>query len=36
MIDIGLVIAPPWIVKILAGEKTWEIRSKLDAAPAAR
>jgi hypothetical protein len=28
MIDVGLVIASPWIGKILAGEKTWEIRSK--------
>ena len=28
MIDTGLVIDGPWIRKILAGEKTWEIRSK--------
>lgn len=28
MIDSGLVIAPEWVAKILAGEKTWEIRSK--------
>jgi hypothetical protein len=28
MIDTGLVIDVPWIWKILAGEKTWEIRSK--------
>jgi hypothetical protein len=27
MIVTGLVIAAPWIDKILAGEKTWEIRS---------
>jgi hypothetical protein len=28
MIDTGLVIDKPWIRKILAGTKTWEIRSK--------
>jgi hypothetical protein len=28
MIDTGLVIDTPWIQKILAGTKTWEIRSK--------
>ena len=28
MIDRGLVIAAPWIDKILDGEKTWEIRSR--------
>src|SRR5687768_3785534 len=28
MVDCGLVIASPWIEKVLAGEKTWEIRSK--------
>jgi hypothetical protein len=28
MIDAGLVIESPWIRKILAGGKTWEIRSK--------
>jgi hypothetical protein len=28
MIDAGLVIASPWIEKIVAGEKIWEIRSK--------
>jgi hypothetical protein len=27
VITIGLVIASPWIEKILAGEKSWEIRS---------
>jgi hypothetical protein len=26
MITMGLVIGSPWIEKILAGEKTWEIR----------
>ena len=31
MIEAGLVIAPEWIAKILAGEKTWEIRSKTNA-----
>ena len=28
MIDTGLVIDTPWVRKILAGAKTWEIRSK--------
>lgn len=27
MIDRGLIIAEPWISKILSGEKTWEMRS---------
>jgi hypothetical protein len=31
MINIGLVIAPPWIDKILAGEKIWEVRDKPNA-----
>lgn len=31
MIDSALVIAPEWIDKILAGEKTWEIRSEPNA-----
>ena len=28
MITTGLVIDGPWVRKILAGAKTWEIRSK--------
>ena len=28
MITMGLVIGSPWIEKILAGEKTWEIRNR--------
>jgi hypothetical protein len=28
MIESGLVITPEWIEKIIAGEKTWEIRTK--------
>jgi len=31
MIDTGLVIAPQFVARILAGEKTWEIRTKTNA-----
>ncbi|MFG0328775.1 MAG: hypothetical protein ACF8PN_02645 [Phycisphaerales bacterium] len=31
MIETALVIAPEWVAKILAGEKTWEIRSRPNA-----
>src|SRR5688572_6003508 len=31
MVRVGLVIASPWIEKILAGEKTWEMRNKPNA-----
>ena len=31
MTQMGLVIGSPWIEKVLAGEKTWEIRNRTPA-----